>query len=62
MLRCFKNVMVFAFVRNGRSNIILQETCSVLTYDNSRIGLGKLISLLFLSIRNCFMLIAFCVD
>ena len=53
---------MFAFVRNGRSNIILQETCSVLTYDNSRIGLGKLICLLFLSIRNFFMLVAVCFD
>ena len=35
--------------------ISLQETSSVLTYDNSRIGLAKLISLLFPSIRNCFI-------
>ena len=54
MLCYFKKV--FAFMRKGLSNIILQEMCSVLTYDNSRVDLAKLtISLLFLSIRNCFM-------
>ena len=40
---------------NGLSTIILQETYSVLTYDNSEIGLARLISFLFLSIPNCFM-------
>ena len=54
MLCYFKKV--FAFMRKSLSNIILQEMCSVLTYDNSRGDLAKLtISLLFLSIRNCFM-------
>ena len=42
-------------MRYGLSNITLQEKCSVLTYDNSQIGLTKLISLLFLSICNCFI-------
>ena len=43
-------------MRNGLSNIRLQEMCSVLTYDNSRIIIcfAKLISFLFQSIRNCF--------
>ena len=36
---------VFASVRNGLSNIILQETGSVM----------RGVSLLFLSISNCFM-------
>ena len=31
------------------------EDAWVLTYDNSRIGLAKLISSLFLSIRDCFL-------
>ena len=39
-----------------RMTLILQEKCSVLTYDNSQIGFAKLISLLFLSIRNCCLL------
>ena len=40
---------------NDLTNIILQEKCSVLTYDNSPVGLAKLISLLFLSVRNWVM-------
>ena len=50
--RVFKKHKVFVFMRIGLSNIILQETFSVL---NSRICLAKLISFLFLFICNCFM-------
>ena len=37
-------------MRNGLSNIRLQEMCSILTYDNSQIIIcfAKLISFLFL--------------
>ena len=42
-------------MRNGLSEIILHKTYSVLTYDNSQVSLAKLVSLLFLSTRNCLM-------
>ena len=44
---------VFAFLRNDISNIILQETCSVLNNDNSFSQVNFFGY--FLSIRNCFI-------
>ena len=41
---------VFEFVMNGVSNIILQETCSVMLI--LELSLARLISLLFLYILN----------
>ena len=46
---------VFASVRNSLSNIILQEKNSILTYNSWIRAFGQIISLLFPSIRNCFM-------
>ena len=53
MLLYFKDVRC-AFVRNGLSNVILQEMFSVLTYDNSQISLAKFMSVLFLSTHNSY--------
>ena len=46
---------VFASVRNSLSNIILQEKNSILTYNSWIRAFSQIISLLFPSIRNCFM-------